>query len=302
MFKVGSWYFVKAPYRGGHGMKSCSLLKEPVFQVIETNEGGSATKIRYVEGIYEFGQAHNQHVMVSAVNHRYVKEFSPSGNTRFQVGGKYRAINSGIIDCLKMRHGSTSTYPQYSALCNLIRGTGYKNGAVLEIHRAFHEIAPKVRGIVPNTNNICVWAFGNRPINLPGYMAAFFELVPTNCPAKVEYPSPNDTPELDKVLDEVLSDVDNEPELEFGPSNPEETEDQKLLAAIKYLLSTRDIHTGKRLRLGYLSETYSRDDIKTPDDIIVIAEARREEIAKYIEQQEREIRRAQETIKQLAEL
>lgn len=302
MFAVGLWYFVKAPYRGGNGMKGF-MLREPVFQVLQINEGGSATKIQYVDGLTELGQAHNQNVIVSAHDRKFMQQFIPSGNKRFQVGGKYRAIHSGIIDCLKMRHGSSSRYPHYTALCNLIRGTGYKNGAVLEIHRAFHEIAPKVRATIPNTNNTCVWVFNNKPINLPGYMATFFELV--NCPADVDYPSPNDAPVVDKILDVVLSSVDNEPELEFGPGcqeEPEETEDQKLLKAIKYLLSTRGVHTGKRLRLAYMSETYSRDTIKTPDDIIKLASERREEIAKYVEQQEREIRRAQENIKQLSEL
>lgn len=292
MFKKGEWYFVKAPYRGGVGMKGC-LLTEPVFKVVEVNIGGSATKIQYVSGMFEHGQKHNQDVIVSAHDRKFMKQFTPSGNTRFQVGGKYRAINSGIIDCLKMRHGSSSRYPNYTALCNLIKGTGYSNGAVMEIIRAFHEIAPKVRGTVPDTGNICVWTFGNKPINLPDYMAAFFELVPPKYP------------EVDHVLDAALSTVDNEPELEFGettPAEPEETEDQKLLKAIKYLLSTRDVSTGKRLRLSYLSETYSRDDIKTPADIISLAAKRREEIQAHIEQREREIRNAQEAIRKLSEL
>lgn len=311
-FKPGSWYFIKSKRRrqtgGPDDQKYWKGFIPLFFKVESVLANGDVAEISDVHGNIKRGPQHRNCILIDAYMADFFKEFVPSGNVRFEGLQKYRAIDSGIDDVLRNMHRGYTRFRNFVA-GNSMDGTGNK----IFVHATGDD------------GSLRWWSgeHNGKKSGIGGYVVTCQEFKKA-LPAELAMFFATDEQIEDRSEREALE------ELDLLPPDPQHEElsemvkteiakkktdamndkhrfavtaqDLELLNAVKYLLNSSDIFAGKRTRLAYMEETYVRDRISSAADIIDLAEARKEEIAKYREVKERDIQSAQEQIEKIDQL
>ncbi|QDH49063.1 hypothetical protein PHYNN_234 [Pantoea phage Phynn] len=328
MLTAGNWYYVlNCTNHGGTQKDNDEMVRSGIPALFRVAKCGPYNE----QYLVDTGEGTGKLMITLKYDQEWkVRRFAPSGVTKFKPGCFYAAVDTNIIvDVMKHHY---RFYGGKTRIINFFRGNGHRNfgsvigktgsGGFCSLFGKDYQKGQSFTGPSRNPSTYTNCRFAD--LRLPDFFSRLFVEVEPNpkfakfvkgAPAwlPVEPESGDQTDELEMIVaspeqKEVVEVAEqSQAENSIKQMNTRHglavtPEDMELLNAVKFLLEAKDVWCGKRTRLCYMEETYSRESFKTASDIIKIADQRRKEIVDYREENINKISRIQQTLQEIDHL